>query len=114
METSAQYLKFAETCDHMAKLAKTERHRMTLKEMAEIWRKLAQEADTKDYSADTKDYSKSATLMLWVFPRRRLSGARGRCAAGFRCGLRPVPVIRDRGGRSHTTVHVRFAPKADK
>jgi len=51
--------------------------------------------------------------MLWVFPRRRLSGARGRCAAGFRCGLRPVPVIRDRGGRSHTTVHVRFAPKAD-
>jgi hypothetical protein len=23
-------------------------------------------------------------------------------------------VIRDRGGRSHTTVHVRFAPKADK
>jgi hypothetical protein len=57
METSAQYLKFAETCDRMAKLAKTERHRMTLKEMAEIWRKLAQEADTKDYSADTKDYS---------------------------------------------------------
>jgi hypothetical protein len=51
--------------------------------------------------------------MLWVFPRRRLSGARGRCAAGFRCGLRPVPVFRDRGGRSHTTVHVRFAPKAD-
>jgi hypothetical protein len=48
METSAQYLKFAETCDRVAKLAKTERHRMTLKEMAEIWRKLAQEADTKD------------------------------------------------------------------
>jgi hypothetical protein len=23
-------------------------------------------------------------------------------------------IIRDRGGRSHTTVHVRFAPKADK
>ncbi len=50
METSAQYLKFAEACDRMVKLTKTERHRMTLKEMAEIWRKLAQEADTKDYS----------------------------------------------------------------
>jgi hypothetical protein len=50
METSAQYLKFAEACDRMVKLAKTERHCMTLKEMAEIWRKLAQEADTKDYS----------------------------------------------------------------
>jgi hypothetical protein len=49
METSAQYLKFAEACDRIAKLAKTERHRMTLKEMAEIWRRLAaQEADTKD------------------------------------------------------------------
>src|SRR5262245_61488968 len=51
METSAQYLKFAEACDRIAeKLAKTERHRMTLKEMAEIWRKLAQEVHTKDYS----------------------------------------------------------------
>jgi hypothetical protein len=36
METSAQYLKFAETCDRMAKLAKTERHRMTLKEMGQV------------------------------------------------------------------------------
>jgi len=48
METSPQYLEFAEACDRIAKLAKTERHRMTLKEMAEIWRRLAQEADTKD------------------------------------------------------------------
>jgi len=48
METSAQYLKFAEACDRIAKLAKTERHCMTLKGMAEIWRRLAQESDTKD------------------------------------------------------------------
>jgi hypothetical protein len=57
METStqyleAQYLEFAEACDRIAKLAKTERHRMTLKEMAEVWRKLAQEADIKDYSKE--------------------------------------------------------------
>jgi hypothetical protein len=48
METSPQYLEFAEACDRIAKLVKTERHRVTLKEMAEIWRRLAQEADTKD------------------------------------------------------------------
>ena len=52
METSAQYLKFAEACDRIAKLATTEQHRTTLKEMAETWRKLAQEADTKDHTKE--------------------------------------------------------------
>jgi hypothetical protein len=36
-----------------------------------------------------------------------------RCAAGFRPDLCRVRVNRDRGGRSHARVHVRFAPKAD-
>jgi len=45
METSVRYLEFAEACDRIAKLATTEQHRMTLKEMAEAWRKLAREAD---------------------------------------------------------------------
>jgi hypothetical protein len=52
METSLQYLEFAEACERIAKLATTERHRTTLKEMAEAWRKLAQEADRKDYSKE--------------------------------------------------------------
>jgi hypothetical protein len=47
METSVRYLEFAETCDRIAKLATTERHRMSLKEMAEAWRELAHEADTE-------------------------------------------------------------------
>jgi hypothetical protein len=45
MHTSTQYGTFAEECDRLAKEAQAERHRMALKEMAETWRKLAQEAD---------------------------------------------------------------------
>ena len=45
MHTSTQYETFAEECDRLAKEAQAERHRMVLKEMAESWRKLAQEAD---------------------------------------------------------------------
>jgi hypothetical protein len=57
METSAQYLEaqyleFAEACDRIAKLAKTEQHRVTLKEMAEVWKKLAQEADIRTPSKE--------------------------------------------------------------
>jgi hypothetical protein len=40
--------------------------------------------------------------------------AGGCCAAGFQSDLCPLWVIRDRSGRSSTTVYVRFAPKADK
>ena len=45
MHTSTQYGTFAEECDRLAKEAQAERHRMVLKEMAEAWRKLAEEAD---------------------------------------------------------------------
>src|SRR5262245_50099515 len=58
METSVRYQEFAEACDRIAKLATTERHRMTLKEMAEAWRKLAHEADREEYSKDREEYSK--------------------------------------------------------
>jgi hypothetical protein len=45
METPTQYRQFAEECDRMAKQANTERHRGILKEMAEVWRQLAKDAD---------------------------------------------------------------------
>ena len=45
MQTPTQYETFAEECDRLAKETKAERHRMALKEMAEAWRKLAEEAD---------------------------------------------------------------------
>jgi hypothetical protein len=45
METPTQYRQFAEECDRMAKQADTERHRGILKEMAEVWRQLAKDAD---------------------------------------------------------------------
>jgi len=54
METSVRYLEFAVRCNELAKLAKTEEHRLTLKEMAEAWRKLAHEADRKDYSKEAR------------------------------------------------------------
>src|SRR5262249_4864544 len=47
MHTSTQYGTFAEECDRLAKEAQAERHRMVLKEMAEAWRKLAEEADRR-------------------------------------------------------------------
>src|SRR5262249_42834657 len=48
-----RYLEFAVKCNELAKLAKTE-DRMILKEMAEAWRKLAREADRKDYSKEAR------------------------------------------------------------
>jgi hypothetical protein len=45
METSAQYLEFAEECDRLAKQAKTDDHRKILEKMAEAWRMLAGEVD---------------------------------------------------------------------
>ena len=43
METSPKlrYQQFAEECERLAKDAKTEHHRTILREMAEVWRKLA-------------------------------------------------------------------------
>ena len=43
METSAQYLRFAEECERLANMAMTEQQRMILKDMAEVWRELAAE-----------------------------------------------------------------------
>jgi hypothetical protein len=43
--TAAPYRKFAEECEQLAKTAQSERHRSILKEMIEVWRKLAAQAD---------------------------------------------------------------------
>jgi hypothetical protein len=43
METSLKYRNFAAECDRLAESAKTENHQRILQEMAEAWRKLAEE-----------------------------------------------------------------------
>jgi hypothetical protein len=45
MTTSTQYREFAEECLRLAKQANDARHRKVLEEMAEVWSKLAEEAD---------------------------------------------------------------------
>lgn len=45
METPAQYLKFAEECERLAKQAKAAHHRQVLEEMAQVWRQLADGVD---------------------------------------------------------------------
>ena len=52
MEMSVRYLEFAVRCSRLAKLAKTEEDRLILKEMAEVWKKLARQADRKEYSKE--------------------------------------------------------------
>lgn len=47
METPAQYRKFAEECELLAKQAKAAHHRTVLEEMAQVWRELADGADGK-------------------------------------------------------------------
>jgi hypothetical protein len=47
METSAQYREFAEECLCLAKQAKDKHQRNILKEMAEVWNKLAEAAHKK-------------------------------------------------------------------
>jgi hypothetical protein len=47
METPAQYRKFAEECDRLAKQATAAHHRKVLEEMAQVWRELAAGADGK-------------------------------------------------------------------
>lgn len=47
METPAQYQKFAEECDRLAKQARAAHHRKVLEEMAQVWRELADGADGK-------------------------------------------------------------------
>ena len=45
-KTAAQYRKFAEECDQLAQLERSDRHRSILKEMADAWRQLAAQADS--------------------------------------------------------------------
>ena len=47
METPAQYRKYAEECERLAKQAKAAHHRKVLEEMAQVWRQLADRADEK-------------------------------------------------------------------
>jgi hypothetical protein len=47
MKSSSQYREFAEECHQLAQQAKDQRHRKILDEMAEVWNKLAEEADKK-------------------------------------------------------------------
>jgi hypothetical protein len=47
MEIPTNYLKFAEECETLAKLAKTERHRNALIEMARVWKDLAADAEKR-------------------------------------------------------------------
>jgi hypothetical protein len=43
MDSSSEYRRFEEECRRLAQDAKTEHHRKILEEMAEAWRKLAEE-----------------------------------------------------------------------
>jgi hypothetical protein len=43
MVSSSEYRRFEEECRRLAQDAKTEHHRKILEEMAEAWRKLAEE-----------------------------------------------------------------------
>ena len=45
METPAQYRKFAEECERLAKQARASHHRQVLEEMARVWRELADGTD---------------------------------------------------------------------
>jgi hypothetical protein len=47
METIAQYIEFAAECDRLAADTQSERHRKILEEMAQVRRKLAQDAEAK-------------------------------------------------------------------
>jgi hypothetical protein len=47
VETVAQYIEFAVECDRLVADTQSERHRKILEEMAQVWRKLARDAETK-------------------------------------------------------------------
>jgi hypothetical protein len=48
MHTSTDYQRFAEECDRLAASARSEHHRKILEEMAEAWRRLAEEEHGDD------------------------------------------------------------------
>jgi len=47
MEAPSRYREFAETCDRLARQVEVEAHRASLIGMANLWRKLAEEAEIK-------------------------------------------------------------------
>ncbi len=47
METAADYRKFAEECRRLARRAEDEQHKAVLEQMAEVWLRLAVEAEKK-------------------------------------------------------------------
>jgi hypothetical protein len=49
MEAPSQYRDFAETGDRLARRVESEAHRASLIDMANIWRKLAEEAENKAF-----------------------------------------------------------------
>jgi hypothetical protein len=49
METPSRYREFAQACDRLAGQVEFEAHRASLIEMAEQWRKLAEETDNKEF-----------------------------------------------------------------
>jgi hypothetical protein len=51
METPSRYREFAETCDRLARRVESEAHRALLIEMANAWRKLAEEAGDCEVSS---------------------------------------------------------------
>jgi hypothetical protein len=48
MKSSSQYREFAEECLRLANGANNGNHRKVLEEMAEVWSRLAEEADKKE------------------------------------------------------------------
>jgi hypothetical protein len=49
METPSQYREFADTCDRLARQVGSEAHRASLIEMADQWRRLAEETDKREF-----------------------------------------------------------------
>jgi len=47
MQPSTEYRLFAEQCERLAENAKADRHQKMLKEMAEAWRKVAEEEEDR-------------------------------------------------------------------
>ena len=45
METLPDYRKFAEECRHLARKAESQEHKAILQQMAEVWLRLAAEAE---------------------------------------------------------------------
>ncbi len=47
MEPDSKFLQFAEECERLAAQTRDEHHRVILKEMAAVWRKLAKKGEAE-------------------------------------------------------------------